>query len=246
MGIEAIVVDSREPEWVQKLTFNGIPTMVQYMEHGDLMAACDDGSLILVERKTPDDFLNSLKDGRLFPQLAPLYYASKWSYLMITGELQRGMGDHVVTDRGLTGWSWTAVQGAILSIQEMGIMVVQCAGDSDYEDAIIRLGKRDRKNEVVLQPARFPRILNVQEQIIASLPGIGIERLSAVMEFSQNNPATALWLLTDPDVQIPNFPNATKKRIRMALGLQDKTYLVPTTNDQGQEYIAIEKVYEEA
>ncbi len=243
MGIEAIVVDSREPEWVQKLTFNGIPTMVQYMEHGDLMAACDDGSLILVERKTPDDFLNSLKDGRLFPQLAPLYYASKWSYLMITGELQRGMGDHVVTDRGLTGWSWTAVQGAILSIQEMGVMVTFCAGDSDYEAAVLRLGNRNHEDVINLVPPRFPRVISNKEAIIAALPGIGIERLPLVMEAAGNNPSVALQILTDPQCEIPGVPKGIKNRIRNSLMLSDKTQFLVSTNKNGEEVLIIEPIY---
>lgn len=242
--ITAAQIDSREAPWVKKLTFGGVPTIVDYMEHADLMAACDDGEMVLVERKTPDDFLNSLKDGRLFPQLAPLYYATKWAYLMITGELTRGADDRVITERGVTGWSWTAVQGAILSIQEMGVMVAFCAGDTDYEAAIMRLCNREHKSEMLLQPARFPRVLNNQEAIIASLPGIGIERMQAVFEFSGNNPAVALQVLTDPETTIPNFPNGIKKRIRSVLGLADNTQLLIRTNVKGEEYISVEKIFE--
>ena len=63
MTISAVICDSREPQWVQNLQFDGIPKTVEFLEQGDLMAATDEGELILVERKTPDDFLNSLKQG---------------------------------------------------------------------------------------------------------------------------------------------------------------------------------------
>ena len=207
------------------------------------MAACDDGAILYVERKTPDDFLNSLKDGRLLPQLAPLYYMSKWSYLMITGDLTRGVDDKVVTDRGITGWSWKAVQGAILSIQEMGVMVTYCAGDTDYEAAILRLGNRSHDNELNLTPPRFPRVISAKEAIIAALPGIGIERLPLVMEAAGNNPSIALQILTDPQSEIPGVGKGIKNRIRNVLMLADKKQFLVSENKAGEEVLTIEPVY---
>lgn len=241
--IGGIQIDSREPTWIQQLKFNGIPTVVEYMEHGDLMAACDDGTIIYIERKTPDDFLGSLKDGRLFPQLAPLCSFSRWSYLMITGDLQRGTDDKVITDRGVTGWSWKAVQGAILSIQEMGVMVTFCAGDSDYEAAVLRLGNRNHEDVINLVPPRFPRVISNKEAIIAALPGIGIERLPLVMEAAGNNPSVALQILTDPQCEIPGVPKGIKNRIRNSLMLSDKTQFLVSTNKNGEEVLTIEPIY---
>lgn len=84
MSISAIIIDSREPDWVKQLNFGDIPTSVQLLEQGDLMAASNDGELILIERKTPDDFLNSLKSDRLMLQLANMLTVTRWAYLMIT------------------------------------------------------------------------------------------------------------------------------------------------------------------
>ena len=64
------MVDNREPEFFQKLKFGGVPTMVTQLETGDVQAVTDDGCTLVFERKTPSDFLNSLKDERLFPQMA--------------------------------------------------------------------------------------------------------------------------------------------------------------------------------
>lgn len=241
MAITAVMIDSREPDWVKKLTFGGVPTAVHLLDYGDLHAVCEDGTTIIVERKTPDDFLNSLKSGRLFPQLTPMWYETKWSYLIITDEFQRGAGDKAITGRGITGWSWTAVQGAILSVQEMGVMVVFCAGDSDYEAAVLRLGNRNHDDDVIYMPPRFPRILTAQETLIASLPGIGIERLSTVMEFSGNNPSVALQMLTDPDLDIPDFPNGIKHKIRKALGLEGNENIFMEKNVNGKNILSIEK-----
>lgn len=237
MDLQAVMIDSREPEWVQKLTFQGAPTSVVYLEHGDLIAATKDGQMIYVERKTPDDFLGSLRDERLFPQLANLTDHTKWAYLVITGDLARGPGDKVITDRGQTGWSWNAVQGAILSIQEMGVFVAYAANDLDYEGCIMRLAQRDRKPDLLLAPAKFPRILSVQESIIAALPGIGTERMQLVMEYCDGSPAWALVALADPDTQIPGISQSVKLKIRAALKLADDISLILTTNDEGKEIL---------
>lgn len=238
MTITAVMIDSREADWVKKLTFNGIPTSVVALDHGDLMAACDDGTMILIERKTPDDFLNSLRDERLFPQLATLRSVTPWAYLVVTGELARGANDKVITDRGETGWSWHAVQGALISIQEMGVFTTFSGGDMDYERCVIRLGNRERKPELLLKrPPVAPRILSIQENVIASLPGIGTERLQAVMSYTGNSAVWALIALTDPESVIPGVPNSTKLKIRNTLGLAEGTQLILYTNENGQEIL---------
>lgn len=231
MGISAIIIDSREPAWVQDLRFDGIPTSVQLLEQGDLMAACD-GDLILVERKTPDDFLNSLKAGRLMLQLANMLTLTRWTYLMITGELKLGVNGEVVTSR-VTGWNWDAVQGAILSIQEMGVYVVQCQGDEDYEAAIIRLGNRDRSKITPVQPAKQPHVYSQAEAVLAALPGIGFKRLKPVLDAGGGSPAWAIALLTNLD-EVENFPGVPygdRQRIRNVLGLKSDEMLAINTRN---------------
>lgn len=236
--ITGIMIDSREPTWVQNLTFGGIPTVVTCLPHGDLAAATADGQMILVERKTPDDFLNSLRDGRLFPQLAEMQDQTPWSYLVITGEFLRSKNGNVISDRGETGWNWHAVQGALLTIQETGVFVTYAGGDADYEACILRLGNRDRSPDLLLEPPKFPKILSAQEAIVASLPGIGTERLKAVMDYC-GTPAWALVALTDPTSEIPGVPRSVKTKIRAALRLADDTQLAVITNDDGAEVLTI-------
>ena len=232
MTLSAIMIDTREPQWVQNLEFAGIPKTVQYLEHGDLMAATEDGELILVERKTPDDFLNSLKQDRIMVQLATMLEETRWAYLMITGEFKLGVNGEVVTSR-VTGWNWDAVQGAILSIQEMGIYVIQCKGDEDYEDAIIRLGNRDRSAVLPVPPAKQPHVYSQSEAVLASLPGIGFKRLQTVLEAAGGSPAWALALLTNLDEvdRFPGVPYGDRQRIRNVLGLKASEMLAINVRD---------------
>lgn len=221
MTISAIMIDSREPQWVQDLNFGDLPKSVVMLEQGDLMAATDEGELILIERKTPDDFLNSLKQDRLMLQLANMLDVTRWSYLLITGEFKLGARGEVVTDR-VTGWNWDAVQGSILSIQEMGIYVIQCQGDGDYEAAVIRLGNRDRSQIVPIPPAKQPHVYNQSEAVLTSLPGIGFKRLQKVLEAAGGSAAWALTLLTNLE-EVEDFPGVSygdRQRIRNVLGLK--------------------------
>ena len=239
--ITGIFVDTREPDWVQHLTFGGLPTMATYLEHGDVMAATDDNQVILVERKTPNDFLSSLRDGRLLPQLAEMLDQTRWSYLVITGEFLRGSEGKTIADGRDTGWSWTAVQGALLTIQEMGIFITYAAGDNDFEACVIRLGARDRKEELLLEPPKLPRVMSAAEAIVASLPGIGTDRLKIVLEYC-STPAWALVALTDLDTEIPGIPRNVKIKVREALKLESNKQIAIISDDNGNNKIVIEEL----
>ena len=58
------------------------------LEYGDIWGT-DDAGMVGSSARNPDDFLNTLKDGRLFGQLAGLRALTPYAYLMITGALAR-------------------------------------------------------------------------------------------------------------------------------------------------------------
>lgn len=220
--ITATMIDSREPDWVKNLKFSGVPVTIQTLDAGDFWVVTDDSKILVIERKTPGDFLNTLKEERLFVQMAGLQELRNqgyWPYLMITGDFKRGANGHVVTDRE-TGWSWNAVEGALLSIQEMGIFVTHCAGDTDLEAAIIRLADRSREEKMILPPARIGKVLGIQAGFLCGLPGIGPEKVGDILDYC-GNPAWALVALTDNTSQIPGIGQGIKNNVRFALGLKD-------------------------
>jgi ERCC4-type nuclease len=224
--ITGILIDQREPEDIKNLKFNGIPTTIALLDYGDLWAMTDDGNMIIVERKTPDDLLNSLKDERLFPQMARMAQTrlddqvsgnlTHWLYLVITGGIYYGPDKKAITANRPTGWDYAAVQGALVTIQEMGVYVVSC-GEMDYEDTVLLLGRRSRKDLQIL-PARPPALLGYQEMILCSLPTIGLETAKKLLGLC-SSAAWALEALTDYETQIPDIGDKKKERIRKALGL---------------------------
>lgn len=236
MGIVSVVIDSREPTWLHGLTFGGALTTVAALDAGDLLIATDDGDLLAVERKTANDFLGSLRDNRIWTQLAGLRSLTPWAYLALCGDLRPGPGGLTFSDGRSTGWNWASVSGALLSIQEAGVHVVWVPSDSEYEQAVIRLANRDR-SPIIVQPARQMVLMSEAEQILTSLPGIGLEKARSLLAYC-GSPAWALWFLCDEQWDGPNPPKGfgpeTKRRVRAALGLKPEQQLwiqIADTND---------------
>lgn len=234
MSITAALIDQREPEWVKSLTFGGAMTAPTLLDSGDLLVTCDDGTLLAIERKTPDDLLNSIRDDRLWSQLAGIKALSRWAYLVVTGELRQGSDGKVWTDSRSTGWAWAAVQGALLQAQEMGVFVVFSAGDDDYEPAVMRLAARSHRAEMLVPPAREPRILSEAERILTAFPGIGPERVAPLLDYA----GTAAWglqYLSDLSTNglVAGVGVGTKRAVRKALGLtDDQTLAIVRTDGQ--------------
>jgi ERCC4-type nuclease len=220
MPLDSVIIDSREPDWIQKLAFGGVLTVVTQLDHGDLLATTDDGEMIVVERKTADDLLNTIRADRFLPQMAGIAQQSRWAYLVITGSLLPGADGKVVTDRGATGWSWAAIQGALITAQELGVVVVQAGSDREFEKTVLRLGSRRHDKTMLVAPPKYAQELSIGEQIIASLPGIGLEKAQALIQHC-GNAAQALAALTDMTVkQMPGIGSITKQRVRQALGVE--------------------------
>lgn len=222
MNLVSVIVDSREPAWVQQLAFGGAAVTTAPLDAGDLLAVCDDDQVIVVERKTASDLLNSIRDERLWPQLAALREVSPWSYLVICGELRPGRAGLTVADGRETGWNWASVSGALLTVQEIGVHVVQIASDYDYEAAVLRLASRER-TPLTVRPARDVLTVTETEAILMSLPGIGRDRAKALLDFC-GDVASALICLTwdDPACPTPEgIGPETKRRVRRALGLAE-------------------------
>lgn len=226
MSIVSVVIDSREPEHIKRLTFGCQAVACNMLDSGDLLAILDDGAMLAVERKTPGDLLNSIRDNRIWAQLVGIRALTKWSYLCITGELHRASDGHVCTDGRVTGWNWAALQGALLQAQEIGVFVVYAANDADYEDTVLRLAARSHRDEMLITPARAPRILNESEQIVCAMPGIGPEKVQPILEYA-GTPAWALsWLtMLESQERVPGIGIGTKRTIRRALGLAENEEL---------------------
>lgn len=212
-------IDSREPEHIQRLTFGGVPCVVTALECGDLWASCADGELLVIERKTTNDLLGSIADGRLFQQALKIRERSQWAYLVVTGYLQPTHDGKTFVGKA-TGWDWNAVQGALLDVQETGVQIVYCEHDNSYEATVQRLAKRSRAGRVLNNTARPARVMTAGETILTSLPGIGLERAQTILEEFPTAAQAITWLTWPNTVaEIAGIGDGIKAGVRRALGL---------------------------
>lgn len=215
--------------WINGLMFDGAPRIVTKLDHGDIWATTDNNDMVCIERKTPSDLLNSIKDNHIFRQVAGMRTHTPWAYVVVTGTLTATAAGKVIADERVTGWDWNAVQGALIDIQEMGVRVVYCLNSAEYEPTVLRLCGRERGKEKVIEPTAQPRIMSPGETLLCSLPGIGWDRAQALLTEFENRPAYALawltWFGFQSDVQIAGIGKGVKTNVRRALGLGDTDVL---------------------
>jgi ERCC4-type nuclease len=235
MSLTSVIIDSREPNHIQALKFGGTPKITMQLETGDLWVATDDGEMLIIERKTPSDLLGSIKDGRLFQQVAAMREKSKWCYLMITGALAHTLDGHVITDNRTTQWRWDDLQGALLTCQELGVSLVVCQSDQHYEEAVLRLARRDRKAVKAIEPRVEPHVLTEQEKVLISLPGIGVERAGLLLGEHGSVAYSLAWLTwLDSFAEVSGIGNGTKHSVRRALGLKPEEWLAVMDAERSQ------------
>ena len=216
--MKAVIIDNREPPHIQHMYF-GCPSMVQCLETGDLHIATDDDKLLIVERKAAMDFVNSIKDGRLFNQVARAKQITPYVYVVIVGSILPAPHNKTYINGNLTGWEYPAIQGVMLSIQELGASIAFCADDNDFVACIVRLANRSR-DVIPVMPVREAAIFGGAENVLASLPGIGVKKAADLLKMFPNV-GMALWFLTDindTQTKIPGIAENTKKNIVKLLG----------------------------
>ena len=226
MTISAVILDSREPTWVQSLRFGSAPVAVQELAAGDACLATPD-AMILVERKTPNDLLASIADDRLFTQVAEMRKQTPWTYVVITGTLDAMMGK-VRTDGRVTNWSWQSLQGALATVQELGAAIVYCAGDDQYAPTLEWLAGRNhgtvrtgaKRDSVMTTPA---------ESILTALPGISEVRATALLKHCGGTAWALAYLCGSTDHKVPGIGPSTQQAARAALGLSDDLTLEVVT-----------------
>jgi ERCC4-type nuclease len=168
-----ITIDTNEnmhhPEHKTKFQEMGALCSVKSLDY-DFHIIAPDGASIGIERKAPHDYLESIKDRRLFKQGKNLVESVQWPYVVIDGIFcPFGGFVSIVNDKNLTKWSWSSLQGSLISLQEMGITIVF---DPDFHGAVKRIVNRSR-DDIKIAPRRESVVYSEQESTLMTLPGIG-------------------------------------------------------------------------
>jgi len=226
----AILIDRREPEWVQSLGWDGVPAAVGLLDAGDVQIATEDGCLVAIERKTAADLLASIRDDRLSAQVRALRALTPWAYLVICGELRPGTAGKAIVSGHEIGWNWASVQGALLTVQELGVHVVHVpgAGLAEFEAAVLRLVNRDRST-LAIGAARESVAIADAEQVLMAFPGIGYERAQRILGYCGTLAHALVYLSNDAwkGTREPSgIGRGLKERARHVLGLKPDEAIV--------------------
>ena len=223
---QAVLIDSRQPAYLHTVDVDAANVIVTELAAGSLLITCADGTMIGVERLPADSLLHAIRRDTLVSRAAALRSLTPWAYVVIVGSLLPLANGNAAVNGSPTGWSWLALQGALATVQETGVTVMQVRSDADLPNLLRALAHRER-GPAKLQPVRDAIFASPAEQILAALPGIGETRAEALLRDSGERACLALVSLTD------ERQNATKgigpetiKVARQALGLADGEYLV--------------------
>ena len=192
-----VVVDHREyrSKVVRNLTTSGACVEPQQLDVGDYVIS----SRIGVERKSVDDFLESLTDGKLFRQIAQLRDAYPRPVLILEGE-------NLLTKRNI---SHKAIFGSLASINvDFGVPVITTKNSAETADLLHVMAKREQKDDKKLVAIR-------EEKTSMSLR----ERQQFVIEGLPNVSAVLANRLLDHFGSIRNITNASEEELMEIKGV---------------------------
>lgn len=230
--LKAILIDSREPDWVKSLTWEGIPTTVTELPTGDAWLATENATII-VERKTITDLLASIADGRLFAQCAEMIKVSPWCYLVITGIPVLVTNLFRIHGRA-TKWTICQVEGALATVQQLGVTVIRNLASEDYGDTLQWLANRDR-GPVRVERKREAVMASPAEKVLTAIAGIGDTHAAALLE-EYGTAGWAVTALTDGHAaELKGIGPAKCTTTRQAYGLDDGQILAVNLKEVSSE-----------
>lgn len=159
-GKVVIISDYREQDVIKELKLLGASVNEMSLEVADFI--CSDK--ISIERKTHNDFVNSIIDGRLFEQARNLSENFEKSILIVEGYSTRQINEN-------------ALKGALASlITDFNFTILNTRNQLDTAKMIFWIAKKEQqeiKHSVSFKVGKKPKeIKRLQEEIISGIPGV--------------------------------------------------------------------------
>lgn len=162
-NLPIVYVDTRElAQFVDKLRHRGALVEVKQLDIGDFVASNE----IVIERKTIDDFVKSVYDGRLFKQIANMSNKYPRPILLIQGER-----------KDLSGIGESAFYGAVASIvSDFKVPIFFAPSERDVIEIVYHIARREqieKKKETKIREGRKPVTLaDTQRYVVSGIPGV--------------------------------------------------------------------------
>jgi len=207
-----IIVDSREASTAAKivkgLIERGVNVKTETLEKGDYILS----DQCAVERKTVHDFVYTLTRRYLFEQLFRLKEAYPKSLILLEGYLPIIYKfSHIQP---------VAVWGAMFALAKSGIAMVNTAS---YKETVDFLYVAARQEQIVEKRAptvhsfkKIDTLTDAQVYFVASLPNIGREKATAILE-SYQTPLNALINADDWSKTVDGLGPVISNKVREVL-----------------------------
>ncbi|MGC8936381.1 MAG: ERCC4 domain-containing protein [Candidatus Methanomethylicaceae archaeon] len=170
-----ILVDHRERQslTVRELARLGADLEFKSLSVGDYVVS----EYVAIERKTVEDFANSIIDRRLFEQARALRAAYSRPIIILEG---RGSPTREVREESLTG--------ALISlVMDFNIPVIRVDDAAESARVIITIAKREERGDlrsISLKDRRKPRTPDEEkEYIVASLPMVEVATAKKLLSY---------------------------------------------------------------
>ena len=176
-----IIVDSREASSAQKivkgLVEKGVNVKTEMLEKGDYILS----DQCAVERKTVNDFVYTLTRRYLFEQLFRLKEVYSKSLIVLEGYLP------II-------YKYSSIQpasvwGAMFNLAKNGIAIVNTSSQKETVDFLYTAARQEqiveKRSAVVHAFKKCDTLSDAQVYFIASLPSIGREKATAILDSYQ-------------------------------------------------------------
>lgn len=205
-----IIVDDREmrSEVVRHLSLQaGVGLTVRRLKVGDYFV----NGRVVIERKTLNDLILSIKDGRLFRQAGNLASVLEIPLMVIEGSYNELDG---------CGMRREAIQGALLSVALVfGVHVLESRDAADTATLIISA----QRQSALTALRRLPRLgkrptsrRRLQCHILQGLPGIGPDRAEYLLRL-YGSVAGVINAPAEELAAVPGIGRRTAEKIRSSV-----------------------------
>jgi ERCC4-type nuclease len=208
-----IIVDSREAgtagKIVKGLIERGANIKTELLEKGDYVIS----DQCAVERKTVNDFVYTLTRRYLFEQLFRLKDVYPKSLIVLEGYLPIIYKfSHIQP---------SAIWGAIFNLAKNGIALVNTASQKETVDFLYVAARQEqfveKRSPVVHAFKKCETLSDAQVYFVASLPNIGREKATAILE-SYQTPINALINIDDWSKAVDGLGPVITNRVKEVLG----------------------------
>jgi ERCC4-type nuclease len=207
-----IIVDSREASSAQKIVKGLVERRVnvktELLEKGDYILS----DQCAVERKTVRDFVYTLTRRYLFEQLFRLKDVYPKSLIVLEGYLP------IIYK--FSNIQPAAIWGAIFNLAKNGVAIVNTSSQKETVDFLYTATKQEqiieRRSAIVHAFKKCDTLSDAQVYFIASLPSIGREKATAILD-SYQTPLNALINVDDWSKAVTGLGPVITNRVKEVL-----------------------------